>query len=656
MVITIGMVKKSLEKSSLSRLESIKRDNRCISAEKAIDSIRPGDRIFIGTGCGEPQALTHSLLTHSEQLVDTEILHFLNMGEKFAPKEGEPDFFRHNAFFIGSSVRELVHSGRCDYTPIILSEIPSLFKRGLVHNDVALIQVSPPDEHGYCSYGVSVDIVKPIAENSDTIIAEINPQMPRTLGDSFIHIDDIDMFIVNDTSILEYDYGEPTEVHKNVAKHVAKLIEDESCIQMGIGSIPNAVTEALVDKKNLGVHTEVFSDGIVDLVDAGVVTCARKNQFPGKIIVSFVMGTRKLYNFVDNNPLVEFHPVDYCNDIFLISRNRKQVAINAAISVDLTGQVNADSIGYQFYSGIGGQLDFMRGAARSIGGKPITVLPSTTEDGKVSRIVPALSEGSEVVITRGDVHYVATEFGIVNLYGKTIRERVLAMISVAHPDFREELLKAAKKQNYVYPDQELSLTPDGKVILYPEKYETYFKLKNNVKAFFRPIWTTDERKLQDLFYSLDDESRYFRFFHPVKYFRHKTAQPLVNIDHSSNVAIVVIEPESHRKGADEIIAVGRYFLEHRTNMAEISFAVHNDWRNLGITKLLFKYLARIAQENGIKGFTGDIILNNTPMVHIVKNSGYKLNTLIDGSSMHFELIFGKLWEKRTANHGKKEFS
>ncbi|MFW9990699.1 MAG: GNAT family N-acetyltransferase [Candidatus Odinarchaeota archaeon] len=628
--------KKRLQKDEKTRLEALKQDQRLISPSEAINHVKPGDSIFIGTGCGEPRALTSALLKARDRLVDTEILHFLNLGEMFKVKNGSPDLFRHNAFFIGTSVRELVHTGHCDYTPIILSEIPYLFKSGRHHNDVALVQVTPPDEHGFCSFGVSVDIVKPITSCSEIVIAEINPQMPRTLGDSFIHIDDIDHFVFNETPVLEFDYGEPTEVHTKIGKHVAKMVEDNSCIQMGIGSIPNAVTKELMDKKNLGIHTEVFSDGIVDLVDAGVVTCAKKNLHQGKIIASFVMGTKKLYNFVDNNPFVEFHPVDYCNDPFIVSRNDKQVAINAAISVDLTGQVNADSIGYKFYSGIGGQLDFMRGAARSNGGKPITVLPSTTRDGKISRIVPSLDEGAGVVITRGDVHYVATEYGIVNLHGKTIRERVMAMISIAHPKFREKLLDAAKKQNYVYQDQQLSLNEHGEVILYPEKYETYLTAKDGTRLFFRPIWTTDERALQELFYSLDDQSRYYRFFHPVKYFRHETAQPLVNIDHHNNAAIVVIDPESP---SDDIIAVGRYFWEPRTNMAEISFMVHNDWRNKGITQLLLRYLIRIAQENGIKGFTGDVILDNIPMVHIIKKIGYKVNTYIEGDSMSFKFRF-----------------
>jgi len=470
--------------NDISSLAALKQDKRYLSAQKAIKYVNSGDNIFIGTGCGEPQALTSALLNASDRLVDTQILHFLNLGEKFGVRKGEPDLFRHNAFFIGTSVRELVHQGQCDYTPIILSEIPDLFKSGRVHNDVALIQVSPPDKHGFCSFGVSVDIVKPITECSKIVIAEINPQMPRTLGDSFIHVDAFDGFIINDTPVLEFDYGEITEVHERIGNHVAKLIEDKSCLQMGIGSIPNAVTSSLEDKKDLGVHTEVFSDGIVDLIDAGIITCAAKNQHSGKIIASFVMGKRKLYDFVDNNPFVEFHPVDYCNDPFIIAKNDKQIAINAAISVDLTGQVNADSIGYKFYSGIGGQLDFMRGAGRSRGGKPITVLPSTTKDGEKSRIIPSLDEGSGVVITRGDVHHVATEYGVVNLHGKTVRERVMAMISIAHPKFRERLLEAAKKQKYVYEDQVLAYNALGEVILYPEKYEIYFRDKMNKKLFF----------------------------------------------------------------------------------------------------------------------------------------------------------------------------
>ncbi|MFX1469504.1 MAG: GNAT family N-acetyltransferase, partial [Promethearchaeota archaeon] len=409
-----------------------------------------------------------------------------------------------------------------------------------------------------------------------------------------------------------------------IAKFVASLIEDESTIQMGIGQIPNAVTQELQDKKNLGVHSEVFSDGIVDLVESGVVTCRKKTLHKDKIICSFVMGSKRLYDFVDDNPMVEFHPCDYTNDPYIISQNDKQVAINAALSVDLTGQVNSDSLGYRLYSGIGGQVDFVRGAGRSKDGKPIMALPSTAtlKDGTVvSRIVPHLQKGSGVVITRGDIHYVVTEWGIAYLYGKSIRERVLEMINIAHPDFREKLLEQAKKWKYVYSDQKLPISIDGRISIYPEKYETFLNLKNGKKMKIRPVKPTDERMIQELHYSLDEKDRYLRFFTPVRDFRHKKIQPMVNIDYTNDMILI---GEDSENGEDQIIALGAFFKTIQPSVAEIAFVVHKNWRGLGITKFLLNYLVQIAKELNYRTFTGSILLENKPMLHIINSSGYLL--------------------------------
>jgi len=507
---------------------------------------------------------------------------------------------------------------------MLLSEIPRLFTSGRIHLDTALLQVSPPDKFGFCSYGINVDIAKPIAEFSDLVVAEINPKMPRTLGDSFIHMDDIDAFIVSNHDIIEYNYGEPDETAKKIAKFVATLIENESTIQMGIGMIPNAVTTELKEKKDLGVHSEVFSDGIVELVEEGVVTCKKKTLHKNKIICSFVMGSKKVYDFVDDNPMVEFHPCDYTNDPYIISQNKKQVAINAALSVDLTGQVNSDSLGYRFYSGIGGQVDFVRGAGRSEDGKPIMTLPSTAtlKDGTVvSRIVPFLDPGSGVVITRGDIHYVVTEWGIAYLYGRSIRERVLEMINIAHPDFREELLEHAKKWKYIYSDQKLPISIDGRISVYPEKYENYLQLQDGRTLKIRPVKPTDERLIQELHYSLDEKDRYLRFFAPMKDFRHRRIQPMVNIDYSTDMILVGVHTEN---GEEKIVAMGAIFKAYQPSIAELAFVVHKNWRGLGITKFLLNYLVTIGKELNYKTFGGSIMLENKPMLHIINNSGYSL--------------------------------
>ncbi|MFX1410472.1 MAG: GNAT family N-acetyltransferase [Promethearchaeota archaeon] len=598
-----------------------------VSTDKAIKNyIYPGDRIFIDSGCAEPLDLTAKLIEVGPSLPDVEILHFLSLSDLdyYETAGGIEDLFRHNAFFIGKSLRKYVTAGQADYTPILLSEIPWLFKLGRMHLDTALIQVSPPDRYGFCSFGINVDIVKPICEAAEHVIAEINPYMPRTLGDSFIHMDDIDAFVLSNHDIIEFNYDPPGENETKIAKFVASLIEDESTIQMGIGTIPNAVTSKLVDKKDLGVHSEVFSDGIVDLVEKGVVTCKKKTIHKDKIICSFVMGSRRLYNFVDDNPMVEFHPCDYCNDPYIISQNEKQVAINAALTVDLTGQVNADSLGHQFYSGIGGQVDFVRGASRAKGGKPIIVVPSTAtlKDGTiVSRIVPYLKPGSGVVITRGDVHYIVSEWGIAYLYGKSIRERVLEMINIAHPDFREDLLEHAKKWKYVYSDQKLPVSIDGRIAVYPEKYETLLELKNGKNINIRPVKPTDERMIQELHYSLDEKDRYLRFFTPIHNFRHKKMQPFVTIDYTTDMILV---GEYNESGKDKIIALGAFFKTIQPSVAELAFVVHKDWRGLGISKFLLNYLVKIGRELNFKAFSGSILLENKPMLHIIDTSGYKL--------------------------------
>ncbi|UCD01553.1 MAG: 4-hydroxybutyrate CoA-transferase [Promethearchaeota archaeon] len=601
--------------------------SRQVSIDDAIKKfIRPGSRIFIDSGCAEPIDLTKKLIELGPKLPDVDILHFLSLSDLdyYETAGGIEDLFRHNAFFIGKSLRKYVEHGQADYTPMLLSEIPKLFKSGKMHLDTALIQVSPPDRYGFCSYGINVDIVKPIAESADNVVAEINPKMPRTLGDSFIHMNDIDVFVLSDHDIIEFNYGEPDDVSTRIANYVASLIEDESTIQMGIGQIPNAVTRELLEKRDLGVHSEVFSDGIVDLVEEGVITCKKKSLHKDKIICSFVMGSKRLYDFVDDNPMVEFHPCDYTNDPFIISQNKKQVAINAALSVDLTGQVNSDSLGHRFYSGIGGQVDFIRGAGRAINGKPIMTLPSTAtlKDGTlVSRIAPYLQPGSGVVITRGDIHYIVTEWGIAYLYGKSIRERVLEMINIAHPDFREELLDHAKKWKYAYSDQKLPISIDGRISIYPQKYETLLKLKNGKTIKIRPVKPTDERLIQELHYSLDEEDRYLRFFMPVKDFRHKKIQPMVNIDYSTDMILV---GEFSGNKEEQIIALGAFFKTNQPSIAELAFVVHGKWRGLGITKFLLNYLVQIGKELNYRTFTGSILLENKPMLHIINNSGYLL--------------------------------
>ncbi|MFW6184021.1 MAG: acetyl-CoA hydrolase/transferase family protein [Chloroflexota bacterium] len=421
---------------------------KVMDVDTALASILSGNRIYIGGGAGVPKKLTAGLTRCADQLRDVEVTHILTFAD--APYV-EPQYqhsFRVNALFIGPNVRKAVQQGNADFTPVFLSEIPALFRKELPL-DVALISLSPPDAHGFCSFGVEVGTTKPAAEAARIVIAEINPQMPRTLGDSFIHVSRLTHIVEVDYPLPEAPQGGSSEWHMRVGQNIAEMIPNGATLQMGIGSIPDAVLKNLTDHRDLGVHTELFSDGVVDLVDAGVVTCRRKNFHPGKIIAGFLFGSQRLYDFVHNNPLIELHPTDYVNDPFNIAQNDRMVSINSALQVDLTGQVNADSIGPRFYSGVGGQVDFMRGAARSRGGLPIIAFLSTAKNGAISRIVPMLYEGSGVVTTRNDVHYIVTEYGVASLYGKSVRERACELINIAHPQFRDELTHAARELGYI---------------------------------------------------------------------------------------------------------------------------------------------------------------------------------------------------------------
>lgn len=426
---------------------------RLKTADEALGCVKSGMRVYIQPGCAEPETLIEALMRRAPDLFDVEIVHMMTMGcaPYVAPEMA--GHFRHNAMFIGANVRQAINDGRADYTPIYLSEIESLFESGQMTLDIALIEVSPPDSHGYCSFGVGVDTTLTAAKCARHVVAQINDHMPRTYGDSFIHVGDLDSIVESSRPLCALKRPEVSELQVVIARNVAGLIEDGSVVQTGIGGIPDAVLPLLMDRKDLGVHSELVSDGVIPLIEAGVLTGARKNFKPRKIILGFALGTPRLFEFVDNNPIFEFHPTAYTNDPALIARNDNMVAINSALQVDLTGQVCSDSIGNQFYSGIGGQVDFLRGASRSKGGKPIIALSSTAKNGTISRIVPTLDPGAGVVTSRGLIRYIVTEYGVAYLHGKSIRERAKALIEIAHPKFREELYAYCEKTKWLQPPQ-----------------------------------------------------------------------------------------------------------------------------------------------------------------------------------------------------------
>lgn len=603
------------------------------TAPKAVQQIRPGQRIFVGTGCGQPQELVKALTARAKDLSDTEIVHLLTIGDAPYAEKELADSFRTNTFFVAENVRNIIQEGLGDYTPIFLSDIPRLFSSGQHPLDAALIQVSPPDDRGMCSLGVSVDIVKSATENARIVIAEVNPNMPRTHGNSSIHVHDIDVLVPTDTPILEVAPPECDETTRKIGEYVAALIEDGSTIEFGIGQIPHAVMEFLTHKKDLGIHTEMFTDSIIDLIESGAVTGARKSMDRGKVVATFAMGTKRLYDYIDDNPLFSFHPTEHVNNPFVISQQTKQVAINVALEVDLTGQVCADSLGTKFYSGIGGQVDFNRGAALSQGGKAIIALPSTARNGEISRIVARLDDGAGVVTTRGDVHYVVTEYGVAYLHGKSVQERTMALIAIAHPKFRPQLVKDAVASKYLRPDM---ASVEGKVVIGPLKFSTTRLLEDGTQLNFRPIHPTDAPAMRDLFHALSQETMYYRFMSRSKRIPQKEIQDFIFIDHRIDVAIVVTMPEAH---GEDIIAIGRYYLDETSNMAEVAFVVRDDWQNHGIGLFLLQHLTNIARSNGIRGFNAEVLRANRAMQRVFQKSNLNLSSKPTEDVISFELLF-----------------
>jgi 4-hydroxybutyrate CoA-transferase len=419
--------------------------SKCVTAREAVRLIKSGDRVFTSGNVATPRLLFRALIDRKHELERVQLIHLLLMGEEFAAP-GLDEHFHHNALFVGPGDRQAVNSGKADYTPIFLSEIPGLFTSGILRPDVALLQVSPPDEHGFMSFGVEVLASHAATEAAQTVIVQVNDEMPRVLGDSFLHVSRVHAAVECSEPLPEFSCGTFGEVEQRIGMHIAGLIPDGATLQLGIGTIPDAVLASLTGKRDLGIHTEMISDGVMQAMEAGIITGEKKTLHHGKAVATLVLGSHALYRYVDNNPAFELHASSYTNDPFVIAQNDNLVAINSALEIDLTGQVCADSIGTTIYSGFGGQLDFIRGAARSRGGKPIIALPATAQRGTMSRIVPLLKPGAGVVTTRGDVHYIVTEFGVAQLYGRTLRQRARALIDIAHPQFREALEHAARER------------------------------------------------------------------------------------------------------------------------------------------------------------------------------------------------------------------
>ena len=594
-----------------------------VSAAEALRCVTRGTRVFVGSGCAEPTLLV-AALAEREDVADVEVLHIMTLGDAPYARAMYDRRFRHNAFFIGANVRQAVAACAADYTPVFLSEIPRLFRSRRLRIDVALIATTPPDEHGFVSLGVSVDVVLTAVECARVVIAEVNPNMPRTHGASFIPVGRIDRFVENRGPILELPPAPPSDASLAIGRYCASLVPDGATIQLGIGEIPNAVAASLTTKRDLGLHTEMMSDSVLALIDSGALTCARKTLLPGKAVTSFCMGTRRLYDRVSNNPFFEFRPTEFVNDPFVIARNDKLFSINSALEVDLTGQVCADSVGSHFYSGVGGQVDFIRGAARSRGGRSIIALPSTAKDGTISRIVPTLTEGAGVVTTRADVDTIVTEYGIAELKGRTVRERALALIGVAHPDFRHGLLAAAKARHFVTMEQ--IEWPEGRRP-YPIDLLADARF-GDLDVHFRPIRPSDERLLRDFFYTHSAETVYLRYHSRLKSLSPHQIQQFCTLDYDRQMAIAGFVPDGE---AERMVAIGRYFVEPppRANVAEVAFTVHDDLQGRGIGSWLLHRLTVIARERGVDTFVAYVLPTNVRMLNVFRDAALAMDSRLE---------------------------
>ena len=628
-----------IAEEAFQRFDKIKREYpEKFAPEQAIfGHIHPGSRIFIGTACGEPQYLVRSLVeyvqSHPKALLDAEVFHVWTLGVAPYADEKFKDNFRLNSFFIGNNTRESVNKGLSDYTPVFLSAVPNLFSRGFVRIDVALIQTSLPDDHGYMSLGISVDIVKAAVDNASLVIAQVNSRMPRVHGESFLHVRDVDFMIAHDEPLLEYEAFIPDEITGRIGKNVGRLVQDGDVIQVGYGTIPNAILSHLQNKEHLGVHTELLTDGVIHLMKAGVIDNSRKELNRGKTVAAFCMGKRETYGFLHDNPSIEFRPVNYTNNPLVIARHRNMTAINSALEIDLTGQATAESIGNYFYSGIGGQADFMRGAVLSQGGKTILALQSTAEDGEFSRIVTSLKEGAGVTLTRGDIHYVVTEYGIAYLHGKNVRERAMDLISIAHPKFRSRLIEEAKQLNLIYGDQSFVPGEGGE---YPEDLETARRTEAALDILLRPVKLSDEHLIKDFFYSLSDESMYHRFISTRRDMPHERLQKFVAIDYTKEMVILAtVEDE----GRERVVGLAQYLIDTETNMAEVAFVVKDDYQNKGIGKEMISYLAYIARKKGLHGFTAEVLMENRGMLHLFERAGFVIEKRLEAGVYKLKMSF-----------------
>ncbi len=615
--------------SNSSMPESVK--SKMTSPEAALAAVKSGDSVFVGTACGTPRLLIQTLENIDKNLADVKLIHFLSDGaipvENGVPKTR----FMHKVFFVSADCREAVKRGKAQYIPVSISRLPALIQQERIPVDVALVQVSPPDENGFCSLGVSVDVTRAAVMKARIVIAELNPHMPYTFGDSRIPVDRIDHLVAVDTPVIEYLHQPADDIAEQIARYVARIISDHSTLQIGLGRIPNEMLKYLNNRKDLGIHSDVITEPVIDLIEQGVITGSKKSNHTGQIVTSYCMGTSRLYNYINRNPLFAFYPMDYVCKDEMIAGNNQMVSVTQAFAVDLTGQVCADQFGGEFYGGVSAQPEFLRGAAGSPGGKPIICLASTTDDGEESRIRPLLLEGEGVTIPRSDVHYVITEYGSAYLFCKTIQEKALALIEIAHPSFRPQLLEEAKRLGYVRKDQTLKSS-----VAYPEAEEKEAELKNGQAVWIRPSKASDVQGLQDIFYNLSENDVYTRFFTQLSSFTESKAQHLCSVDYENEMAFVAVTGDREN---EKIVGSSCYFVDQSTQYAEVAYMIRPEWQQTGLGTALQQRMIEYAKSKGIRGFKADILAENMKMQRLIKKASADVTMTRQGSEYEVTVRF-----------------
>ena len=608
-----------------------------MDASQAIRLIKPGQRVFISSACSEPQELVRALSGVAGRLTGLEIVRL--MSQEMTPlttiaDQSQDLSLNIRTIYLGSVGDEVIARNMRFITPLNMSDVPGLFKTKKLPIDVALIQVSPPDDFGWMSLGISVDITLAASVSADLVIAQVNPKMPRVLGQSFIHVNSVDAIVEHEENLITAGYGESSDAASRIGQHIARLIDDGSTLQIGLDAASQATLQALANKNDLGVHSQYMTDDIMHLYAQGIINNHKKGFNEGKLVASAAIGSESLYEFIHDNPAVDFHPSDYVNDPFIIAQHNRMVSMNVARAMDITGQVAAEASPRTLYAGVSGIPDFVRGARRSPGGKSILMLLSTSESGKISNIVPMLKDRA-VVVPREDVQFVVTEYGVVNLFGKSLQERAVAMIQIAHPDFREELFEAAKELGMIGRQRTLGEAVRG---VYPVRLEETVVVDGE-QITIRPSKPVDERRIQEHFYGLDKSDIFSRFFHDKTSFSHSDVDNVSKTDYQKDLTLVAVVGEF---GFGRVIAVGECMLLLNSNMAEVAFSVNRKYQGKGLSKLILGKLADAARENGISGLLAYTSPSNQGMIRLFKTLPYKVKTSFDGDGITLTCRFDEL--------------